>query len=256
MAEPDDPRSKYRAPALEKGLDVLELLAARGAPMGMAQIAAALDRSVSELFRMVQVLEQRGYVANAPSGDGLVLTNKLFSIGMARGPTKSLLEAALPVMRRLSDTIGQSCHLAVASAANMVVVARVEAPGSQGFSVRVGYHRAIVEATSGLVLYAFQPETVRDEWRKRLSVGVAPAAWAAFEARATKARADQHVQAFSDVTRHVLDISAPILGPDGVAAALTSPYVETPTAIPIADTIAAIRSAADEVSIALGGEFQ
>lgn len=256
MADLDDPQSKYRAPALEKGLDVLELLAARGEPMGMVQIASALDRSVSELFRMVQVLERRGYVASAPDGDGLVLTNKLFSIGMARGPTKSVLEAALPIMRRLSETIGQSCHLAVASAAEMVVVARIEAPGNQGFSVRVGYHRAIVEATSGLVLYAFQPEPVRDEWRKRLSVGVMPAAWDAFEDRAAKARIDKHVQAFSDVTRHVLDISAPILGPDGVAAALTSPYVESPTAIPIAATIAAIRAAADEVSIALGGEFQ
>jgi DNA-binding IclR family transcriptional regulator len=103
-----------------------------------------------------------------PAGDGLVLTNKLFSLGMTRAPAKTVLEAALPVMRRLSETIGQSCHLAVASAAEMVVVARVEAPGNQGFSVRVGYHRAMVEATSGLVLYAFQPETVRDEWRARL----------------------------------------------------------------------------------------
>jgi DNA-binding IclR family transcriptional regulator len=256
MAEPDDPQSKYRAPALEKGLDVLELLAARGAPMGMVQIAAALDRSVSELFRMVQVLERRGYVASAPNDDGLVLTNKLFSIGMTRGPTKSVLEAALPVMRRLSETIGQSCHLAVASAAEMVVVARVEAPGNQGFSVRVGYHRAIVEATSGLVLYAFQPEAVRAEWRKRLSPGVAPTVWASFEDKAAKARADKHVQALSDVTRHVLDISAPVFEPEGVAAALTSPYVESPTAVPIADTIAAIRAAADEISTELGGEFQ
>lgn len=256
MIEREDTLSKYRAPALEKGLDVLELLAARAEPMGMAQIAAALNRSVSELFRMVQVLEHRGYVANTPTGDGLVLTNKLFSIGMARGPTRSLLEAALPVMRRLSDTIGQSCHLAVASVDQMVVVARVEAPGNQGFSVRVGYHRPIVAATSGLVLYAFQPDAVRDEWRKRLSPGVGPAIWTAFEDRATKARADKHVQAFSDVTRHVIDISAPILDPDGVAAALTSPYVETPTAIPIADTIAAIRSAADDVAKHLGGEFQ
>jgi DNA-binding IclR family transcriptional regulator len=256
MIEPEETSAKYRAPALEKGLDVLELLAARGAPMGMVQIAAALNRSVSELFRMVQVLEHRGYVANTPGGDGLVLTNKLFSLGMTRAPAKSVLEAALPVMRRLSETIGQSCHLAVASAAEMVVVARIEAPGNQGFSVRVGYHRAIVEATSGLVLYAFQPQGIRDEWRLRLEPTVTSAAWTAFEARAEKARTVQHVQAPSDVTRLVVDISAPIFGPEGVAAALTSPYVETPTAIPVAETIAAIRAAADEISVELGGQFQ
>jgi DNA-binding IclR family transcriptional regulator len=254
MIELEETFSKYRAPALEKGLDVLELLAARGEPMGMVQIAAALNRSVSELFRMVQVLEHRGYVANTPNGDGLVLTNKLFSLGMARAPTKTVLEAALPVMRRLSEAVGQSCHLAVASAAEMVVVARIEAPGNQGFSVRVGYHRAIVEATSGLVLYAFQPEPVRAEWRARLEPTLAPTAWAAFEARAKKARADQHVLAPSDVTRLVVDLSAPIFGPEGVAAALTSPYVESPAAISVVDTVAAIRAAADEISVELGGQ--
>ena len=254
MIEPEETLPKYRAPALEKGLDVLELLAARGEPMGMVQIATALNRSVSELFRMVQVLEHRGYVANTPAGDGLVLTNKLFSLGMAQAPTRTVLEAALPVMRRLSETIGQSCHLAVTSAAEMVVVARIEAPGNQGFSVRVGYHRAIVEATSGLVLYAFQPEQIRAEWRARLEPTVAPTTWAAFEARAKKARADQHVLAPSDVTRLVVDLSAPVFGPGGVAAALTSPYVETPTAISVVDTIAALRLAADEISIELGGQ--
>ncbi len=256
MTEPDDPTSKYRAPALEKGLDVLEILASRGAPMTVSQISTALNRSVSELFRMIQVLEHRGYVANAANGDGLVLTNKLFALGMTRAPAKTVLEAALPVMRRLADAIGQSCHLAVASADQMVVVARVESPGNQGFSVRVGYHRRLIEATSGLVLYAYQPETVREEWRARLRPTIDAALWSDFEARADKARADQYVLADSSVTKSVLDISAPILAPDGVAAALTSPYIETPTAIPVAETIAALRAAATEISIEMGGEFQ
>ncbi|CAN5259971.1 IclR family transcriptional regulator [soil metagenome] len=256
MTELDDPTAKYRAPALEKGLDVLEVLAARGAPMTVSQISVALNRSVSELFRMIQVLEHRGYVANAPNGDGLELTNKLFALGMTRAPAKTVLEAALPVMRRLADAISQSCHLAVASGDRMVVVARVESPGNLGFSVRVGYHRPLVEATSGLVLYAYQPETVREDWRARLRPMVDAALWSDFEARAEQARVDQYVLADSAVTRHVLDISAPILAPDGVAAALTSPYIETPTAISVAETIAALRAAASEISVEMGGEFQ
>lgn len=88
-------------------------------------------------------------------------------LGVARAPTKSLLEDALPEMRKLSRAIGQACHLAVVSDEQMVVVARIEAPGNQGFSVRVGYRRPLVDSTSGLVLYAFQPEEVRAEWRVR-----------------------------------------------------------------------------------------
>src|SRR5687767_12119688 len=66
----DDEDRRYRAPALEKGLDVLELLAARSEPLSMMQISTELDRSVSELFRMVQVLEFRGFVQMAESGSG------------------------------------------------------------------------------------------------------------------------------------------------------------------------------------------
>ncbi len=126
MAAREDEERKYSAPALEKGLDVLELLAARGTPLTMSQIATELGRSVSELFRMVDALVHRGYVTQSESGDGFELTNKLFALGVARAPTKSLLEDALPEMRKLSRVIGQSCHLAVVSEEQMVVVARIE----------------------------------------------------------------------------------------------------------------------------------
>jgi len=247
MAAREDEEPKYSAPALEKGLDVLELLAARGVPLTMSQIAAELGRSVSELFRMVDALVRRGYVAPAESGDGFELTNKLFALGLARAPAKSLLELALPEMRKLTRVIGQSCHMAVASEEQMVVVARIEAPGNQGYSVRVGYRRPLIAATSGLVLYAFQPESVRAEWRTRLAPTVSSKVWKAFEERAAAARSQKYVRADSDVTRHIVDLSAPIMSPDGVAAALTCPYIETPQALSIKDTVAAIRETAAEI---------
>jgi DNA-binding IclR family transcriptional regulator len=248
MAAREDEERKYSAPALEKGLDILELLAARGVPLTTSQIAAELGRSVSELFRMVNALVHRGYVAAAESGDGFELTNKLFALGMARAPAKSLLEDALPEMRKLTRVIGQSCHLAVAHEEHMVVVARIEAPGNQGYSVRVGYRRLLIESTSGLVLYAFQPENIRAEWRARLASGVSQKAWKAFEERAASARSHKYVKADSNVTRHILDLSAPIMSADEVAAALTCPYIETPTALSVRDTIAAIRQTAEAIS--------
>ncbi len=165
----DSPKPKYRAPALEKGLAVLELLARANGPMSLNAISRSLNRSVSELFRMIQVLEFHGYLELASSGEGYVLSNKLFALGMTRAPTRDLHDAALPVMHRLAERIGQSCHLGVVSADQMVIVARVEAPGDLGFSVRIGYRRALVDSTSGLVLYAFQTELVRAEWKKRLA---------------------------------------------------------------------------------------
>jgi DNA-binding IclR family transcriptional regulator len=241
---------KYRAPALEKGLDILELMASHGAPMTPSQISARLGRSVSELFRMIQVLEFRGYIAPAAAADGYELTNKLFTLGMARAPVRTLLEAALPLMRDLTLAIGQSCHLAVASDDQMVVVARIENPGHLGFSVRPGYHRSLVEATSGLVLYAFQTAHTQALWRAMLERVVGPDRVAPFAARAATVRAQGYAQAASDYALGVMDLSAPVIGGTGSAvAALTVPFVQhTPLVRPLEDTIGLVQATARQIA--------
>ena len=47
----------YRVPALEKGLDLLECLARERRAMTQAQLARALGRGSSELFRTLATLE-------------------------------------------------------------------------------------------------------------------------------------------------------------------------------------------------------
>ena len=53
---------KYRAPALDKGLDILELLAATEDGLSQAEIAKSLDRSPNEIYRMLDRLVRRDYV--------------------------------------------------------------------------------------------------------------------------------------------------------------------------------------------------
>jgi DNA-binding IclR family transcriptional regulator len=247
-AETSDRR--YRAPALEKGLDVLELLARNGTAMTASQISAALDRSMNELFRMIQVLEYKGYIVAAASGEGYELSNKLFTLGMARAPVRTLLEAAQPIMRDLTQTVRQSCHLAMISEDQMVVVARFENPGYLGFSVRPGYRRRLVEATSGAVLFAFQPEAVRESLLARLrEAGVKKGELAAFVARADAIRDRGFERAASDFTQGVTDISAPVMGATGAAAALTIPYLQNyPPPLTIEAAIDLLREAAARIS--------
>src|ERR1043165_4660594 len=133
--------SRYRAPALEKGLDVIELLAAEKSPLNLSAISQRLGRSSGELFRMLQVLEFKGFITTAENGAGYVLTNKLFALAMTQAPVRSLVETALPIMRKLVQDIGQSAHIAVASEDQIVVITRIERPGDLGFSVRIGYRR-------------------------------------------------------------------------------------------------------------------
>ena len=73
-------RKQYSAPALEKGLDILELLAKEGQGLSSSEIAKGLGRTVSEVFRMTAVLEQRGYICLRNDSDAYQLTLKMLSL--------------------------------------------------------------------------------------------------------------------------------------------------------------------------------
>lgn len=166
-----DDLARYRAPALEKGLDILELLVAESQPLSVSVIAQKLGRSTGELFRMIQVLERRGFVEQAAVNGGYRLSGRLLSLGMDQSSVKTLVEIALPHMRQLSLDIGQSCHLAMHSEGQIVVVARMESSEMIGFSVRIGYRRPLMSTLSGTILYAFQPEIIRRRWKSTCGPG-------------------------------------------------------------------------------------
>jgi DNA-binding IclR family transcriptional regulator len=239
--------TRYRAPALEKGLDVIELLAAEKSPLNLSAISQRLGRSSGELFRMLQVLEFKGFITTSENGTGYVLTNKLFALAMAQAPVRSLVETALPIMRKLTHDIGQSCHIAVASEDQIVVITRIERPGDLGFSVRIGYRREIARATSGLVLFAYQSEEVRRTWLKRCRLKGDAAD--SFIARANVVRERGHHEADSDFVRGIVDVSAPILRADTAVAALTIPFVHSnPLQVEMAEAVVFVRAAAKQIS--------
>jgi DNA-binding IclR family transcriptional regulator len=239
--------SRYRAPALEKGLDVIELLAAEKTPLNLSAISQRLGRSSGELFRMLQVLEFKGFITTFEGGTGYVLTNKLFALAMAQAPVRSLVETALPIMRRLAHEIGQSCHIAVASEDQIVVITRIERPGDLGFSVRIGYRREITRATSGLVLFAYQDDDVRRSWLKRCRLKGEAAD--SFVERANAVRSRGYHEAASDFVRGIVDLSAPILRGETAVAALTCPFVHSnPLVMEMEQAVESIRAAAGRIS--------
>src|ERR671937_231404 len=85
--------ARYAVPALDKGLDVLELLTREAAGLSLNEIARALGRTSSELFRMVVALARRGYIEQR-DGDRYILTLKLFELAHRHKPIKSLTAAA------------------------------------------------------------------------------------------------------------------------------------------------------------------
>jgi len=216
----------YQAPALTKGLQVLEFLSGQTEPHAVSELARALGKSRNEIYRMVIVLERLGYLARTDS-DRFVVTRKLFDVAMRAPPQRNLLAKALPEMERLTEKAFQSCHLTVASGSDMVVVARIESPDVLGFSVRVGYRRPLNQSASGRVLFAFQNEAGRAAWRALQPSKEDQKRWAAIEREADTIREAGVYLSPSAYVDAVTDIAAPItLGENPPAiAALAMPFI-------------------------------
>jgi DNA-binding IclR family transcriptional regulator len=156
---PNDEPKEYAAPALDKGLDILELLCRAEAPLTQKQIAAELGRTVGELYRMIAALVARNYVAQV--ADTYYITTKLFELAQINPPTHRLLLEARPIMQKLTNEIEQSCHLTVYGQGRQIVIAKIDSPSSMGYSIRLGSELDVIVSMSGRVLLAFQDEATR-----------------------------------------------------------------------------------------------
>lgn len=215
----------YQAPALEKGLDIIELLAGSDEPLSRTEIARLLDRSVGEIYRMLHQLVQRDYVAFA--NDSYSLTTKLFELSHYNPPTQRLLAEAMPIMHRLASEVDQACHLTVYSQGRQIVIAKVDVPSGMGFSVRIGSELDVLVSASGRVLLAFQDEqtrAVRIEEAAQREAQVDPAS---LPAKLAKIARRGFESAPSGQVKGLFAISYPILDLRGFAlAALTVPYAD------------------------------
>ena len=139
-----DEKLDYSAPALEKGLDILELLAPPGRPMGTRQIAEELGRSKNEIFRMVHVLlRPRLHPARRERRGADALQQALRRSGMQTARARDLVSTAAPIVERFAEEVHQAAHLVVAHRGETVIIAAASGGADMNFSLKLGYRRPL-----------------------------------------------------------------------------------------------------------------
>jgi DNA-binding IclR family transcriptional regulator len=222
----DSPR--YTAPALEKGLDILDVLVDTAEGYTLNELSVKLGRTVSEIFRMVVTLERRGYV-QGDHNDRYTLTLKLFEMAHRQQPIRSLTAMALPLLRDLANMTRQSCHLSIYNSGRVAVIAQVDSPERWSFGLKVGAVMGLTDTSSGHVLLAFRDAAERERMlaahtRVEGENDVEPAALLAL---LDEIRATGHEIVPSRQMRGVTNVAFPVIGSTGDAiAAVNVPYLE------------------------------
>ena len=256
LAVGTDARVQYRAPALDKGLDILELLATQPQGLTRAQIVQNMARSSNEIYRMLERLVARQYVTRSAGGDRYALSHKLFAMAHAHPPLNRLVNQALPVMEDFARRAAQSCHLGVYDRGHVLIAAQADSPGGWGFSVRRGAHLGLLDTASGQVLLAFADPDAR---QRMLAAHIAlhgevSTAPENLDAILTSVRAQSFLERASAQSTAVVDIACPILGPDNAALAVLSCHFTRRLDRPNNPDVAAVRAGLQQAARALSFE--
>lgn len=256
VSDPQTKLQKYSAPALEKGLDIIEFLSLTDSAPSLSQLAAGIGRSKSEIFRMMIVLEERGYIRRA-QGDQFVLSDRLSILGAERPLNNKLADLATPILLDLSEKTRFSCHLSVLQGKNFIVVAHATLATSYGLSVQIGHTSPVMNTSAGACFLAFLAKKERLEFMSYFG-DPDHRNHTEFAGKIEHCQSDHLVSMPSLESDSICELSAPVMhaSQKGTVAVVTIPYMDTNKAEDIRkgiaeDLLASTRLLRDKISITM-----
>lgn len=226
----DGAASPPQSQTLDRGLRILEHLAAAGSPRPIAEIAAEVGLHRSIAYRLLRTLEDHELV------DRDLLGRYRLGLGLAalsRGLRTDLQSAALPELTALVARLGMTAFLVVRAGDEAVTITSLEPQHADAHvAYRPGTRHPVDRGAPGLAL--LMPEHPSPSDRSDLQ-----------EARRTGWAVSR-----GEVVPGLRSVAAPVLGPDGGArAALAVVFVEDDADVTVLGE--AVAAAATRVSTRL-----
>jgi DNA-binding IclR family transcriptional regulator len=184
---------------------------------------------LSELFRIVVVMERRQWLQKDPESARYSVTYRLLELAHRGTRAQAMSLIAAPIMSELCRHSEQSCHLVVSAGGHGLVILRQESIGhAGGFAMRLGAVVDLVGSCAGHVLLAFADLETRDAILRRIAQPW-PMRKDKLLQRLERVRRQGYELQPSSIGAGVTEISFPIHAREGkVVAALTIPYLPVP----------------------------
>ncbi|MBD0322877.1 MAG: IclR family transcriptional regulator [Aldersonia sp.] len=260
MSNSLEPSHAEGGPALVQSVDralaILEILARRR-DTGVTDIGKELGVHKSTAFRLLAVLESRGFVEQSEDRGSYRLGFGIVRLAGAVTAQLDLTRQSRSACERLAADVGETVNVAILDAQRAVNITQVRGGASIASHNWVGQQTPLHATSSGKVLLAYAPADVR------AAVLAAPlqrfTTYTITDPAALKDALGEIVAAGWATTEEEYEIglngvAAPVRGADGsVIAALSvsgPAYRLQPASYP--EVARLVRSAADEVSIGMG----
>ena len=128
-------RAGGRVQAIERGFSLLEVMAARGGPVGVSEFARSTGLSLPTAHRLLRTLVDLGYVRQEPDRN-YTLGPKLIRLG--EQAAKDLAGWSRPLLESLVERLNESVNLAALDGDSVVYLVHVPSSRSMRMFTEVG----------------------------------------------------------------------------------------------------------------------
>ena len=139
--------------SLDRGLDILEYVAAAKRPPSFSRLLVDLGIPRSSLFHLLNNLQVRGFIARDPVTDGYDLGPSVVRLVKA-GPQPSLSDHVLPFLRELSTELNETCGFYVRIDNFVEVIASAISTQALSYTMKIGARAPLYAVSAGKVVLA------------------------------------------------------------------------------------------------------
>lgn len=130
--------NRYLVPGLARGLQLLTCFSRHEPQLTGAELARRLELPRASVFRLLQTLEQTGYIERVPDSASYRLALGVLRLGFEYLASMELTEMGRPIIEQLRTDTGYSAHLVVRDGQHVVFVAKAVGANGLFHSITVG----------------------------------------------------------------------------------------------------------------------
>ena len=146
------------APAVERALDIFELISSSRAGLTLSDLSSSLGAPKSSVHYLLNTLLRRGYLYRNEVTNRLLLSLKILTLHNAALGCIELRRYAAPYLFRLMESCGLTVHLAVLESDEVVLVEKLNPPGVARVATWVGKRMDLHCTGVGKAIMAYLPE--------------------------------------------------------------------------------------------------
>lgn len=143
---------------LDKGLEIVNLLADVQKPMKVAEIAVRLSMPRTTVYRLLASLEENGFVRRVAPDMSFFLSLRFLKLGELVRESLELRKIAIPIMEKLRDQVNLAVHLVVRDGNDAVYIEKVESKRPVRLFTQVGRRVPLHVTACPRVLLASCPD--------------------------------------------------------------------------------------------------